>query len=601
MTDVQDQNLGAVDRDAGDPSSGVAPGGYSGDPLVGTIIGDRYRIERVLGSGGMGTVYQAEHVLMEKRVALKVLHPTFAVVTSVMDRFKREAIALSRIAHPNVVSASDFGKLKNGAYYLALEYVEGKNLAEVLETDGAFAPPRALWVALQIAQALCAAHADNIVHRDLKPHNVMITSSADEAELVKVLDFGLAKLRSKNVDGSTTNVGSVFGTPHYMAPEQITGVDVDGRADLYSLGLILHEMLTGRRPFDGKPAQVLDLQVRQPPPPLPAEIAPEVRSLVERLLAKNRDQRPASASEVVSELEAALLPYRGREPNAITGWMTQSLELGRFSVPRWGLFIPIAVFLSIFALGSFTGSNAPESAAAQASSATPATPARSSVTPRPVPSLDRFPQIVSQAEFGDAEALKLLLEVPPKERSEEIWLVLGQGHIKSGQLQAALELYREAIIHQPELAENAKLAAEVRRTAADDQAGLQAVQLAAEALGRRGVDLLFSVWADTSARTPATALAQRYLEDERVLQRASEPVRLALALRESGTPCARVRELLEKAKMYGDTRSVRPMLGMRKRTGCGPARNHDCYSCLRQDELLAEAIRNAAQRKAPKY
>src|SRR5690606_24426268 len=143
----------------------------------------------------------------------------------------------------------------------------------------------------------------NIVHRDLKPHNVMITSSADEAELVKVLDFGLAKLRSKNVDGSTTNVGSVFGTPHYMAPEQITGVDVDGRADLYSLGLILHEMLTGRRPFDGKPAQVLDLQVRQPPPPLPAEIAPEVRSLVERLLAKNRDQRPASASEVVSELE----------------------------------------------------------------------------------------------------------------------------------------------------------------------------------------------------------------------------------------------------------------------------------------------------------
>lgn len=594
MTDVQEQELGAGG------SGAVDPGGYSGDPLVGTLIGDRYRIERVLGSGGMGTVYQAEHVLMEKRVALKVLHPTFAVVTSVMDRFKREAIALSRIAHPNVVSASDFGKLKNGSYYLALEYVEGKNLAEVLETDGAFDPARALWVALQIARALCAAHAENIVHRDLKPHNVMITSSADEAELVKVLDFGLAKLRSKSVDGSTTNVGSVFGTPHYMAPEQITGVDVDGRADLYSLGLILHEMLTGRRPFDGKPAQVLDLQVRQPPPPLPATVAPEVRSLVERLLAKQRDQRPASAHEAVHELEAALLPYREPRPNALAGWMTQPLELGRLSVPRWGLLIPIAAFVSIFALGSFTGSNASEPAAAQASGAVSA-PSASQTAPQPGPALDVLPQIVSRAEFGDAEALQRLLEVPPRERSEEIWLVLGQGHVKNGELLPALALYREAIAHHPNLAENATLAAEVRRAAADDEVSLKAVQLAAEALGKRGVDLLFSVWADTSARTPATALAQRYLEDERVLQHASKPVKLALALREDGLPCPRVRELLAQAKDFGDTRSVRPMLAMRKPTGCGPARTQDCHPCLRQDDLLAEAIRSAAQRKAPKY
>jgi serine/threonine protein kinase len=219
------------------------------DPLIGTIIGDRYRVEAELGSGGMGTVYRAEHVMMEKRVALKVLHPSLAVVGSVMDRFQREAVALSRIEHPNVVAATDFGKLKNGSYYLALEYVDGRNLAETLQTEGLFDVRRALHIAYQIAEALHAAHARGIVHRDLKPHNVMLTGQPG-AETVKVLDFGLAKLRSKNIEGSTANIGAVFGTPHYMAPEQVASTNVDARADLYSLGIMMFEMLTGRRPFD---------------------------------------------------------------------------------------------------------------------------------------------------------------------------------------------------------------------------------------------------------------------------------------------------------------------------------------------------------------
>src|SRR5690606_10312955 len=138
---------------------------------------------------------------------------------TVMDRFQREAVALSRIEHPNVVSATDFGKLKNGAYYLALEYVDGRNLAQVLQLEGRFEARRALTIAAQIAQALCAAHGHGIVHRDLKPHNVMLTKNAVGQEVVKVLDFGLAKLRSKTIEGSTANIGAVFGTPHYMAPE----------------------------------------------------------------------------------------------------------------------------------------------------------------------------------------------------------------------------------------------------------------------------------------------------------------------------------------------------------------------------------------------
>src|SRR5690606_27874438 len=174
-----------------EPVQSNATSPASDDLLIGTIIGDRYRVEAELGSGGMGTVYRAEHVMMEKRVALKVLHPNLAVVGSVMDRFQREAVALSRIEHPNVVAATDFGKLKNGSYYLALEYVDGRNLAEVLQVEGRFEARRALTIAAQIAQALCAAHGHGIVHRDLKPHNVMLTKNAVGQEVVKVLDFGL--------------------------------------------------------------------------------------------------------------------------------------------------------------------------------------------------------------------------------------------------------------------------------------------------------------------------------------------------------------------------------------------------------------------------
>lgn len=568
------------------------------DPLIGTLIGDRYRLESVLGTGGMGTVYLAEHVLMEKKVALKVLHPTLAVVSSVMERFQHEAVALSRIEHPNVVNATDFGKLPNGAYYLALQYVEGRDLAQVLAQEGPFTPERSARIALQVARAVEAAHSQGIVHRDLKPHNVMLTLLAEDTEQAKVLDFGLAKLRSKTGEGRPVSEGSVFGTPHYISPEQVAGADVDGRADLYCLGLILYEMLGGRRAYDGRDVKdVLRRQVSEPPEPLPDTVPEALRSLVDALMQKQPDARPDSATTVIALLERMLAPPEG---SSLPAWLARPVNLGRFEAPLWALLLPALVFTTIFAIGFLSSEEAtlvpePPVPLAIASEPDPA-PAPS---PPSAPKPDRWLALMASAEFGDDKAMAELLALPPAERDQEVWLVLGEGYMRSQRAGKAMELYREAIAHAPALADDARISENVRSATKDSSTATQAVAVAAESLGERGVNILFSTWADTARRTKASALAERYLKEEKVLAKASPAVKLALELRDSPS-CERLRELLQTAKEQGDTRSLHPMSKLRSLKGCGPHKNQDCHPCLRQDTLLEDAILAAAKRIGPK-
>jgi len=217
------------------------PGGP--EPLVGVVISDRYKIVRLIGEGGMGAVYQAEHTHMHKRLAIKVLHPEMSHLSEVVARFEREAMAASHIDHPNVATATDFGKLDDGSFFLVLEYVEGTSLREEI-ARGLFRVRRALRITKQIAGALGRAHALGIVHRDLKPENVMLVERDGDRDFVKVLDFGIAKvpvgaLAPASERGSTalTQLGMVYGTPEYMAPEQALGQEVDGGADLYALGV----------------------------------------------------------------------------------------------------------------------------------------------------------------------------------------------------------------------------------------------------------------------------------------------------------------------------------------------------------------------------
>jgi serine/threonine-protein kinase len=287
------------------------PGGATA--LIGSTISGRYKIESLLGEGGMGTVYKAEHTLMRKRMAIKVLHPEMTRLSEVVQRFEREAVAAGRIDHPNVVAATDFGKLDDGSFFLALEYVEGRSLREVI-AQGRLSLGRALHVSRQIASALARAHQLEIVHRDLKPENIMLVEREGDPDFVKVLDFGIAKIQigeiTSNEPGGPgqqilTQAGMVYGTPEYMAPEQALGQEVDARADLYALGCMMYEMLCGVRPFDAESkVALLGMQVTAPVPAMAtkapdANVPPEVEALVKHLLAKEAAERLGDARLVI--------------------------------------------------------------------------------------------------------------------------------------------------------------------------------------------------------------------------------------------------------------------------------------------------------------
>jgi serine/threonine protein kinase len=288
-------------------STASTPGLDDPSALVGTILADRYRVDERLGEGGMGTVYRAEHIHMRKSVALKVLHPEIAAHEEFAARFEREAIAAGRIDHRNVAKALDFGQLPDGSFYLIMEYVKGQSLRELIR-EGPRSTVNALEIARQVALAIEAAHAAGVIHRDLKPDNVMIGEPDAQGASVKVLDFGVAKLASDEAGGGSpiTRYGAIIGTPEYMAPEQAGGGIVDARADLYALGVILFEMLSGRVPFGGDDrAEILSKHVLEPPPELPASIPQTMRALVSDLLEKDPDARVQTAAELGRRIDAA--------------------------------------------------------------------------------------------------------------------------------------------------------------------------------------------------------------------------------------------------------------------------------------------------------
>ncbi|HEV8235074.1 MAG TPA: serine/threonine-protein kinase [Gemmatimonadaceae bacterium] len=218
------------------------------DPLIDKTIADRYLIKELLGVGGMGRVYVAEHVALGRKSAVKVINPSHANSAEAISRFNREAANASRINHPNVAQIYDFGE-SDGVLYLAMEYIEGEALATTIERLGPIAAPRAANITMQVADALAAAHQLGIVHRDLKPENIMIGRKHDGTDWVKVVDFGIAKTMEAEHNQNVTMVGVSMGTPEYMSPEQFTGEKLDHRSDIYSLALVLFNMLTGQLPF----------------------------------------------------------------------------------------------------------------------------------------------------------------------------------------------------------------------------------------------------------------------------------------------------------------------------------------------------------------
>jgi serine/threonine-protein kinase len=280
------------------------------DPLVGTIIDGRYRVLLKLGEGGMGAVYKVEHVHMGKYMAMKLLLREFSGNRDLVRRFRREAQAVSSLSHVNTVQVFDFGRSSDGAMYMVMEFIQGENLAAVLHREGPMKPRRATKIIGQVCASLSEAHALGIVHRDLKPENVMLLRTKDERDFVKVLDFGLAKLRE--LDEGVTSHGSLVGTPYYMSPEQIKGADVDHRSDIYSLGAMMYKMLSGDPPFRApSPIGVLTKHLQEAPRSF-HEACPDLHvptsteAVIFRAMAKDREKRPQTVDELRRDLEAAL-------------------------------------------------------------------------------------------------------------------------------------------------------------------------------------------------------------------------------------------------------------------------------------------------------
>lgn len=307
------------------------------DPKIGLVLQERYRIIRRLGEGGMGAVYEGEHLLIKRRVAIKCLHPHFAQNPEVVARFHREALAATSAGHPNIVDVTDMGRFDDGTVFMVLEYLEGRDWSDELVAQGPQPLGKTVRILAQVCDALSAAHEKGIVHRDLKPENIFLLERGDNPDFAKVLDFGISKVKDAGPTKSMTRTGATMGTPYYMSPEQAQGKkSIDHRADIYSLGVVLFEALTGQHPFDDESIHMLILKICTDPAPsllgFRPDLPPEIEAIVTRAIAKEPSERFANCDE----FKAALWPFRDVDTAAVLDSVaaTKDIPSGAISARR---------------------------------------------------------------------------------------------------------------------------------------------------------------------------------------------------------------------------------------------------------------------------
>src|SRR5450432_618434 len=374
------------------------------DPYLGATIDGRYKVEALLGEGGMGVVYRCVHTIIGKKVAMKVLRSDLARDPEVTERFLNEAKAASSIGNAHIIDISDFGQFPDGAAYFVMEFLGGQPMSKLLEGGQPLPVGRILHLARQMAEGLAAAHAANIVHRDLKPDNIFLVDRGGERDFIKILDFGIAKVSTSAEGSKLTRAGAVFGTPHYMSPEQAAGQPVDHRGDIYSFGVILYELASGRVPFDADNFMgILTQHMYKAPVPIralvpaPQEVPPGLEAIVLKCLSKRPEHRYQSMGELITDFDKL---SAGDVPDAVPEMMARS---GGFNVPvdyfkkgrmpepvpatpssrpgsrgsRWPLYAGIAGVLAAIGIvvGIFANSHS--------SSATPTATASAAVAPEP--------------------------------------------------------------------------------------------------------------------------------------------------------------------------------------------------------------------------
>jgi tRNA A-37 threonylcarbamoyl transferase component Bud32 len=352
------------------------------DPNLGRTLLGQFVLREKLGEGGMGAVYLAEQPTVGRRAVVKLLQPRLAGDPEIAARFNLEARAAAALNHPHIVTVYNYGA-DDGALVLAMEHLEGRDLERRLAAEGPLLPARAVHVARQICDALAEAHRRGVVHRDLKPSNVMLVTRGRDADFVKVLDFGIAKVEGVTITGG----GTVFGTPEYMSPEQLRAEPLDGRSDLYALGVLLFEIIAGRLPFSGAtPEAQMQAHLQQLPPSLleaapQAGVSPALAALVAQLMAKDRAARPADA-DAAAEALAAL----AGAPEAAAGGARRAGAAGDGAgLPAWQLAALFAVLLAtaigLLVLLRPSGEPAGSAPAGTTSAAAHPAPAASAATP----------------------------------------------------------------------------------------------------------------------------------------------------------------------------------------------------------------------------
>src|ERR1041385_2991993 len=279
------------------------------DPFLGRTLDDKYLVEEPVGAGGMGAVYRARHLSMDRPVAIKFLHQRLVEDEAARNRFQAEARAAVKLCHPNAVSVTDFGQTSEGVHYIVMELLEGRTLREILNREAPLETARATSIMLQASDAVSAAHVAGIIHRDLKPSNILVTQSADQPAVVKVLDFGIATFFADDDEDAPVlaHTNTVIGTPRYMSPEQHNGNELTPASDVYSLGVILYEMLAGMAPFTGSTPVEIAQKHANDPPHAPREIVAAIPEDVERIILKALEKQPADRFANAAEFRHELL------------------------------------------------------------------------------------------------------------------------------------------------------------------------------------------------------------------------------------------------------------------------------------------------------
>jgi serine/threonine-protein kinase len=643
-------------------------GGAFGDPrrLLGQVLSGRYRVDDLIGEGGMGAIYRAENLTTRGRVAIKVLHPEMLENAEAVARFEREAVALGRIVHPNVAAARDVGRLDDGASFLVLDYLEGDDLRAVI-ARGPLPPDRALRIARQIALGLEAVHAIGIVHRDLKPENIMLVSEGGAHDVVKVLDFGIAKVPAAHEAGRhpgrapLTQAGVAYGTPEYMAPEQALSGNVDARADLYALGVILYEMLSGRRPFDSMDrAELVRLVTTTPPPPLAPRVPggmlpPALEALVTRLLQKEAQNRFNAARDVIAMIDALGLPApapahaagairsdqatyvarprptrdvssRASAPTFAPGQGSLTASPRASSAPGEGHLdqmiatlpgplrgVPASALLSWVGLVGATALvllavavRSPKSVEALEDSAPPSLAGSArALAGSAVHGPDDAPAALTAAPTAEVDAARTgglvalgpLAQKYPSDPLVLKALLLAHAADKAG-YSAALGVARRLFEVAP-LTTNDD---DVRRvlllaTSGPPDIATQAFELISTKMGAAGPDLLFELVSTPTTAKASKDRAAKKLDDPAVRALASPALLIALELR-AVLPCAR-KLLLGRARDNGDARSLAYLKPLLLTTGCGLFHRSDCYECLTNRADLKEAIAAIEAHRSP--